>query len=144
MTGRNDFSILLTGTPPAAAREVIAQGLTDFNQQLLGPSQAEPLALLLQAADGTVLGGMWARTSRRWLFVDLLFVPETLRRRGLGRDLLARAETEAMRRGCIGAWLETVSGQARELYERCGYKAFGELADYPPGNTRAFLMKRWS
>lgn len=139
----DDPRIELTDLPSQEARNVILAGLIDFNRSLLGDPQGRPLALLLYGADGAVVGGMWARTGFRWLSVELLFVPEPLRGRGLGRGLLERAEQEAERRGCIGAWLETLSPQARTLYQRCGYAVFGEIADYPPGNVRTFLSKRW-
>ncbi len=139
----DDPRIELTDLPSQEARNVILAGLIDFNRSLLGDPQGRPLALLLYGADGAVVGGMWARTGFRWLSVELLFVPEPLRGRGLGRGLLERAEQEAERRGCIGAWLETLSPQARALYQRCGYAVFGEIADYPPGNVRTFLSKRW-
>lgn len=139
----DDPRIELTDLPSQEARDVILAGLIDFNRSLLGDPQGRPLALLLYGADGAVVGGMWARTGFRWLSVELLFVPEPLRGRGLGRGLLERAEQEAERRGCIGAWLETLSPQARALYQRCGYAVFGEIADYPPGNVRTFLSKRW-
>ncbi len=139
----DDSHIELTDRPPPEARDVILAGLVDFNRRLLGDAQGTPLALLLKSADGTIVGGMWAPTGFQWLFIELLFVPESLRGRGLGRELLDRAEQEARRRGCIGAWLETLSPQARTLYERCGYTVFGEIPDYPPGNVRTFLSKRW-
>ena len=139
----DDPRIDLTDHPTPEARDVISSGLSSFNRRLLGDAQGKPLALLLISTDGAIVGGMWARTGFQWLFVELLFVPESLRGRGLGRELLDRAEQEARRRGCIGAWLETFSAQARTLYERCGYTVFGEIDDYPPGNMRTFLSKRW-
>jgi GNAT superfamily N-acetyltransferase len=74
-------------------------------------------------------------------YVELLFVPESLRRGGLGRRLMRDAEEEAIRRGCRGAWLDTFSFQARGFYERLGYAAFGLIEDYPPGHSRIFLKK---
>jgi hypothetical protein len=38
--------------------------------------------------------------------------------------------------------LETHSFQARPFYEKCGYKVFGTLEDYPPGHAKFFLRKR--
>jgi GNAT superfamily N-acetyltransferase len=138
-----EHEIVLTESPPDDAHDVIAAGLLDFNRRLFGDPKIRRLCLLLRASDRSIVGGMWARTSFEWLFVELLFVPETMRGRGLGRELLGLAEDEARRRGCIGAWLDTFSGQARVLYERCGYTVVGEIPDYPPGNVRTFLSKRW-
>ncbi len=53
-------------------------------------------------------------------------MPGSLRGRGLGHELLGWAEQDARRRGGIGAWLETLSPQARTLYERGGYTVFGD------------------
>jgi GNAT superfamily N-acetyltransferase len=75
------------------------------------------------------------------LHVELLFVPETFRGTGLGRQMLLQAEQEAISRGCRGAWLDTNSFQARGFYERLGYSVFGILDDYPPGQSRIFLHK---
>lgn len=68
-------------------------------------------------------------------------MPETLRGSGLGASLMRRAEEEAVRRGCRGAWLDTFSFQARGFYERLGYTVFGTIQDYPPGHRRHFMQK---
>ncbi|TFV36564.1 GNAT family N-acetyltransferase [Bradyrhizobium sp. CCBAU 11361] len=70
--------------------------------------------------------------------VDLLFVPHSLRGPGLGRRIMLQAEREAIARGCRGAWLDTYSFQARAFYKRLGYRAFGVLDDYPPGQHSPF------
>jgi GNAT superfamily N-acetyltransferase len=87
------------------------------------------------------VGGLWGRTGYDWLFVELLFVPESMRGRGVGTDLMRRAEREAAARGCHGAWLDTFEFQARGFYERLGYECFGELQRYPVGSARFFLKK---
>jgi len=68
-------------------------------------------------------------------------VPESLRGRRIGSDLLSRAEAEARTRGCSNVWLDTFEFQARGFYERLGYRCFGELAEYPPGFSRYFMTK---
>ncbi|MDO8974952.1 N-acetyltransferase [Reyranella sp.] len=136
-----DFEIALTDAPPADMRDELGKGLRAFNTALLGPIDGAPLAITIRSRDGTLLGGLYGRTGFRRMFVELLFIPESLRGRGLGSKLLQQAEAEAKRRNCIGAWLETFSAEARRVYERNGYRVFGEIPDYPPGNTRYFLSK---
>ena len=77
-----------------------------------------------------------------WLQVEMLFVLEALRGRGLGARLLALAEEEAVRRGCHGAWLKTMSFLDPAFYERRGYRIFTALEDYPLGHRRLFLRRR--
>jgi GNAT superfamily N-acetyltransferase len=133
----------LTDAPDPKASEVFTQGLRAYNEGLFGPSDLRPLAVLVRShEDGEVVGGLWGRTGFRWLFVDYLYLPEVLRGRRLGEELLRLAEAEARRRGCIGAWLDTLNPRARPFYERQGYEVFGKLDDYPPGNPRWFLCKR--
>jgi len=71
-----------------------------------------------------------------------LYLPADLRSRGLGAELLRRAEVEARARGCVGAHLDTYGFQARGFYEKQGYAVFGALPDCPPGHARFFLSKR--
>jgi GNAT superfamily N-acetyltransferase len=136
-------TITLTDSPDAAARRAILGPLVAFNAIGAGrPEDHRPLAVLLSdPATGAVIGGLWGATMFDHLHVDLLFVPESVRRSGIGRRLMRDAETEAVRRGCIGAWLDTYSFQTRGFYERIGYAVFGEIADYPPGHRRIFLKK---
>jgi GNAT superfamily N-acetyltransferase len=142
-TAQKDVEIVLSTDAPVAVRDVILKNIHEANVKALGPMDMQRLRLVLQGPDGTPLGGLWGRTSYRWLFIELLAVPESLRGRGLGTELMQRAEAEARRRGCMGAWLDTFSAESRRLYERCGFEVFGGIADYPPGNTRVFMTKRW-
>ena len=132
---------LLTDAGEPAARDAILGRLMAFNEQQTGSRDFRPLAVLLRDENGATIGGLWGRTAWKWLFIELLFVPEELRRTGVGRELMRRAEAEAKARGCHAAWLDTFSFQARGFYEKLGYSVFGRLDDYPPGHMRFFLKK---
>lgn len=124
-----------------ATRSVIVGGLVGYNQARTGRTDARPLVVSIHDEQGQVIGGLWGRTAYDWLFVELLFVPEPLRRQGVGTDLMRRAEAEAAARGCHSAWLDTFEFQARGFYERLGYRCFGELANYPAGSSRYFMTR---
>ncbi|MDQ7914782.1 GNAT family N-acetyltransferase [Pseudomonas sp. 102515] len=121
-------------------RQAIAVPLRRYNEAQAGPSGYRPLVISLTRG-GESLGGLWGYTGYGWLTVQLLAVGEAVRGQGAGRELLRRAEAEALARGCHGAWLDTHEFQARGFYERLGYERFGELADYPLGFARYFLRK---
>jgi ribosomal protein S18 acetylase RimI-like enzyme len=102
----------------------------------------QPLHVYALHDDGTVVGGLTGKTWGLWLHVDLLWVDAAHRGRGLGAELLARAERIARtERGCGHARLETWDFQAPEFYRRQGYVVVGEVADYPPGVTEYILAK---
>ena len=135
--------ITLTDAPSAEAVETIRTNLNHLNKSRTGASpKHHPLAILLTNPETQeVLGGLWGWTSFSVLYTDLLFIPETMRGTGLGAQLLAQAEQEAIARGCHTAWLDTFSFQAPTYYQRHGYAIFGSIEDYPPGHTRYFLKK---
>jgi GNAT superfamily N-acetyltransferase len=134
--------IVFTDAPDGAAREPILRALIAYSEQQSRPMDARPVALLLKdPASGEVVGGLWGRTAWGWLHMDTLYVPEALRGAGIGAALVRRAEEEAVRRGCRGAWLDTFSFQARGFYERLGYRVFGTIENQPPGHARHFLQK---
>jgi GNAT superfamily N-acetyltransferase len=84
---------------------------------------------------------LYGKTSFEWLFIELLFVPELLRGRGIGSKLVKMAEKEAIIRNCPNAWLDTFEFQAREFYEKLGYQVFAELPNFPRNHKRFFLKK---
>jgi GNAT superfamily N-acetyltransferase len=139
---QNHVSISLTEVADQAVREAIVGPLIAYNAQKTGRNDFRLLILALHDADGTIVGGLWGRTTYDWLFIELLVVPESMRGQGVGTELMGRAEREALARGCRNAWLDTFEFQARGFYEKLGYTCFGELADYPPGFSRYFLKKK--
>jgi GNAT superfamily N-acetyltransferase len=135
--------VLVTDAPDPRDREAIVRSILDFNDAAFGPSAYKPLAILLRDPDTReTTGGLWAKSSYDWLYVELLFVPKELRGQGVGRDLMRRAEDEAARRGCAGVWLDTFGFQARGFYEALGYEPFGELVGHPRGGARFFMKRR--
>jgi GNAT superfamily N-acetyltransferase len=134
------FTLRATDVPDESCRNGILGPLVEYNRSKTGRNDSRPLIIAIDDAEGRVIGGLWGRTSFDWLYVELLFVPESLRGRGVGTDLMTRAESEAVARGCHSAWLDTLEFQARGFYERLGYTCFGELSDYPAG-PRYFMKK---
>jgi GNAT superfamily N-acetyltransferase len=124
-----------------SVREIIVSFVVQYNNSKAGPSNGQPLFVVLRDQDSNVCGGLSGATSRGWLFIDHLFVPEDARGHGVGKELVAQAEHEAIKRGCKSAWLNTFEFQARGFYEKLGYSCFGQLADYPTGFSRFFLSK---
>ena len=138
--------ITLTEAPDEDALKTITRLITQFNQTASGrPNDFRPLAIFVSHPEtNETLGGLWGWTSFAFLHIDVLYLPEGLRGTGLGRSLIQQAETEAVERGCHGAWLDTFSFQARGFYERLGYTVFGSIEDYPPGESRFFLKKTFT
>jgi len=130
-------------TPPPGTFDAIFHALDACSQDLIGPMRPRLLAIPICDDAGVVAGGFWGCTLFQWLHVQLLFIPESLRGKGVGSALMTAAETEARTRGCIGAHVTSFSFQAAPFYEKLGYTLFGQLDDYPPGHNLLYLRKRF-
>jgi GNAT superfamily N-acetyltransferase len=132
----------LTETDQPDVRKLLYAGLAAHNRKSVDAPHVRPLSVLLREDErGPVIGGLMGATAWSHLRIEALFVPELMRGSGAGTRIVEMAEDEAVRRGCVGAWLDTYSFQAREFYERLGYAVLGEIEDYPPGHTRYFMKK---
>ena len=141
------FTLFETANPYHA--QFLNARLTEFGRSypeaaefFMPPGDADvPLEILLR--DGsTILGGLVGFTRWNWLFVQKLWVENSLRNQGYGKRLLHLAEQESLQRGCIGSRLNTLGFQAKEFYEKMGYEVVGRIDDYPPGQTYYQFCKR--
>ncbi len=137
----NELKIEIEMSPAPEDEQVVWGGLRQHNNEQV-PSDGDAIfAVFLRGAEGTVLGGVLAKSGRGWLHMNILWVDPSVRGKGHGTRLVAAAEEESRRRGCHSAYLDTFSYQARPFYERCGYEVFGTLDDYPEGHQRFFMRK---
>lgn len=136
-----DYQIVNVEKPEETAWGVIGHGLQAYNVQQAGDERFKRICCALQAPDQTIVGGAIGELYWNWFHLDLLWLPEDLRGRGYGSQLLARIEGEARQHGAKYIFLDTFSFQAPEFYMKYGYTVFGELADFPPGHRRYFLTK---
>jgi GNAT superfamily N-acetyltransferase len=135
--------LLLTDAPSIEAQAVIGGGLGDYNAGQAGYRDARSLAVLVCDPDTQQeIGGLLGRTSMGLLFIDRFFLPESLRKHGIGTRVIRTAEAEAVRRGCSRAVLFTVTFQAPGFYERQGYQVLGRIECVPPGHTRICMTKK--
>ena len=137
-----NLRIELTQEPTEEQRQAILQPLIEYNDAQTGGSKSEPFALMVKDQNGEILGGLYGRMIFRWMFIELLSVPEQGRGQGIGSKLMAQAEALAREKNCYGLWLDTFDFQAPEFYRKLGFSQFGEIVDYPPGHKRHYFQKR--
>jgi len=129
--------------PEEDERLQILEPLKAYNAAKAGDGLSEKFAFFVRdETSDAVLGGLHGRILYRWLFIELLVVPQQTRGQRMGSRLMGMAEDFARERNCVGVWLDTFDFQAPEFYRKLGYQAFGQLDDYPPGHQRLFFQKR--
>jgi GNAT superfamily N-acetyltransferase len=129
--------------PYATDRRDIVQAIVD-NYCVASTGKAEwyPVAFFLRDENGEVLGGLLGDIWAAWLHVRTLAVAAPVRGYGFGKELMKRAETYAIERGCTDAYLDTFSFEARPFYEKLGYRVFGTLENHPVGYQHYFMTKK--
>ncbi len=141
--GSRQSDLILTDAPGERAEAAIRDGLSAYNFEKAGYRDQRPLAILVSDPEtGEVVGGLLGRTSFGLLYVDRFFLPEGLRKQGLGTRIIKAAEEEGARRGCSRAILSTLSFQAPGFYERQGWQVLGRIDCDPPGHTRFMMTKK--
>ena len=141
-SGWMPVDMIVTDDPPSGAFEFLWMPLVRLNEEKAGDARSHLLSVLLsEPATGNLVGGLWGRSLWGSMYIDVIFVPEQLRRSGIGSKVMRRAEAEAIRRGCHSIWLDTYNFQARSFYERLGFTVFGVIEGPPPMFPHFFLKK---
>lgn len=136
------YQIMIDPEPTDEDIRTIVSHVVGFDDRPAEHAYWQRLSLFVRNAAGQIIGGLNGYTHWDWLFISHVWVDDALRRQGYGRELIERAEEEALRRGCLHAHADTYSFQARGFYEALGYKIFGVLEDFPKGHTRYFFQRR--
>jgi GNAT superfamily N-acetyltransferase len=134
--------IVVDETPDPNLREEILRPLRDYNASKVGPVVIAPLAVFLRHPESdAIIGGLWGTSAAGWLHIELLYVPDEFRTRGIGSFLIKKAEEVAAKRGCVGIRLDTFTFQAPGFYEKLGYRMFGRLMGHPEGHEHIYYFK---
>ena len=125
--------------------EYIINRLVEYNLSQVSAEQEilfDTLVKKITDDNGKIIAGCVARIYC-WnvAYIDTLWVDENYRGKGLGSKLLAEIEKTAKDKGCYLIHLDTFDFQAKEFYEKHGYKVFGILEDCPKEHCRYYLKK---
>jgi GNAT superfamily N-acetyltransferase len=137
----DQFSIRVSLAPDEDYKPIL-EGLRAYNTQYLG--EINHIRLVLQAKDssGALMGGVVGGVHLNWLNVNILWVEETHRHKGLGTALLAEMEKQGKLRGATRVMLETLGFQAPDFYRRLGYVEFGRIKEFSSGFDKFYLEKK--
>ena len=132
--------IRLDNTESQKAQE-IGDLIRSYNRSKREVAESEPLNLYVEDEHGEIMAGLVAETFGNWLEIEYLFVKEDLRGQGIGSQLLKQAESEAKKRNCRFAFVNTYQFQAPAFYQKHGYKEVFTLKDYPYTGQRHYYQK---
>ena len=134
------MQVRLENTESQKAQE-IGDLIRSYNRSKREAAESEPLNLYAEDDSGKLMAGLVAETFGNWLEIEYLFVKEDLRGQGIGSQLLQQAESEAKKRNCRFAFVNTYQFQAPAFYQKYGYKEVFTMKDYPYTGQRHYYQK---
>jgi ribosomal protein S18 acetylase RimI-like enzyme len=126
----------------AALADQVEDLLYAFNVEATGISDGRGLALVMRGEDERILAAAIGHTWGETCELKQVWVDASLRRRGLGRELLSRAIAEAEARGCSQLVLSTHDFQAPDFYTRLGFQELFRVREYPRGHASIHLRRQ--
>ena len=139
--GMEGIRIRIQDPPDEALLSVVDQGLGAFNEAAAPLHEVQPLACSAEVEGHGVVGGAVGRLWSDCVELQQLWISESLRGRGLGRQLLKAFEQLAIQRGAQSVFLDTFSFQAPQFYERQGYLCESTNLHYPYGICKHRYIK---
>ncbi|MAU10079.1 MAG: hypothetical protein CL607_09680 [Anaerolineaceae bacterium] len=131
-------------TPSKTDIQTIRSGLVTYNLKhapILPELPRGDVAIIARGPHKRIIGGAIGEVDWGWLYVDTLWVEASQRKRGLGWQLMLAIEQYALQQTISHCYLMTTSFQAREFYEKLGYKVIGHNDDRPRRHTMYYLEK---
>lgn len=139
------MTIDLTTKPDSADTSALQNGINTFNKENVPDLEAyddEVKFFVFVRNDAkTVVGGIKASCFWNTLHIDLFWLSEACREKGMGKKLILATEDFAMENNCDKAFVETTSWQAKPFYEKMGYSLMATLKDRPKGHASHYLTK---
>lgn len=146
MANLNDFTLTVEQTQQKTDDwTTVQKGLQNYNRitkpNFFNDTPDDYFGIYLRDTEGKIVGGAIGEVQWSSLFIEYLWVDESLRGQGLGSQVMAMVEEEAHKRNKTYVWLTTFDFQAPKFYFDHGFSPFGRLDDYPPGHCLYFLRK---
>ncbi len=133
---------LMKGELPAQLQSELSAGFESHSEkQSAPPYRKERLNWTVKDDQGNLIAALTADLLWDWLYIDELWVDESCRGTGMGKQLMTQAEEFAKTKALSGLWLWTQSWQAPAFYQQLGFEEFTRLEDFPKGYSRIGLKK---
>ncbi|MGE5604458.1 MAG: GNAT family N-acetyltransferase [Bacteroidota bacterium] len=138
----NSIQVEVNASPEDAG--FIWNKIREFNKYtgpMLKYPPYEPYNIILKDQSNNIIAGITTRIYLKSMLVEVFWIDERYRRKGIGSELLNKVENYAKDQGCTFIHLDTFSFQAIDFYKKHGYSVFAVLEDYPDNVKRYYLKK---
>lgn len=139
------MKIELSVQPSEEELKVIRDGINEYNAPYLPDIGAfdSGFRFVINATSesGDFLGGLQASIAWNYCVLELFWLTEKTRGKGIGSKLIEQLVIFAREKGLEHIRTETLDFQAKPFYEKLGFRVYGELDNIPKGHKSYFLVK---
>ncbi|GAM59217.1 histone acetyltransferase HPA2 [Vibrio ishigakensis] len=122
-------------------QDILSNGLELHGKQNNAPEYKKTRLNWMVYRDEQLVGALTADLLWDWIYISELWVDDSCRGTGLGKQLMAKVEEYAREQGVTGLWLWTQSWQAPKFYQSVGFEEFTRFEGFPKGHSRIGLRK---
>jgi GNAT superfamily N-acetyltransferase len=135
------YSIEYESSPKRTETIKLSQGIADYARQMKGHASIEEFAFFIRDPNETILGGCNGAMYYGCLYIDQLWVDESLRKQGYGTKLMQKAEELGKEKNCLFSTVNTMDWEGLDFYRKLGYYIEFERRGYVKDSTFYFLRK---
>jgi len=121
--------------------QILADGISDYAKFKKDHAPMEAFAYFIRDEKNQIMGGCNGNIAYGWIYVDQLWVAESLRGKGYGTALMKRAEELGKQKGCVSAAVNTMSWEAPDFYKKLGYQIEFERHGLAKNSVYYYLRK---
>ena len=119
----------------------LAQGINGYSLQKIGIVGKNDLVAFVAKDGDTIVGGIQVEIFFGQLHIRLLYVDNAYRKYGVGKKLMEEAMNFGREMKCSQAFVETMSFQAFEFYQKLGFLLEFTRTGYICGAKDHYLRK---
>ena len=121
-------------------KKVIEHNLSKLPDDVKHP--VKNISFILRDEEDEILGGITGTIFGYHLHIDFLWVDESLRGKGYGKQLLEHIEEIAQKNKCNLIQLDTFSFQAPNFYQKYGYEIIGVIEEHPTKDHKQYYLSK--
>jgi GNAT superfamily N-acetyltransferase len=137
----DQIEITYTPNPSPVEIQSLYNGIAVHAQLKKNQPPLESFGFFVYVDSQKIMGGCNGAMYYGCLYIDSLWVDESLRNKNIGTRLMKSAETLGKKRGCLFSTVNTMDWEALGFYQKLGYAIEYERTGYFHQSTLYFLRK---
>lgn len=136
-----NYKIVYESNPDRKDIDFLWREITEIAIRTQGHKQHESFAFFMRDKNGQIKAGCNGFIFYGCLYVDQLWVDESLRGKGHGTDLMKSVENLGREKRCLFIAVNTMNWEALDFYKKLGFKVEFERHGFEKDSVFYFLRK---